>query len=91
MDAMGSDEHEEVLAARVKGEVTVEPLAGLATVGLAKAVAARSGRERERSANLQIFMEARHLSEVNFGLTGLQLTPGAEPRAAGSLDRAEAH
>jgi len=57
MDAMGSDEQEEVLAARVKGEVTVEPLAGLATVGLAKAVAARSGRETERSANLQIFMD----------------------------------
>jgi hypothetical protein len=56
MAAMGAEEQDVALAESVKGELTVEPLAGPLTVGLAKAVAARSGREAEKSANLQIFM-----------------------------------
>jgi hypothetical protein len=59
---MAAEEQEEALADRVKGETTVAPFAGALTVGLAKAVAARSGREAKRVATLQIFMDVRHLA-----------------------------
>jgi hypothetical protein len=56
MAAMAAEEQEDAFAERVKGEFTVSPFAGALTVGLAKAVAARRGREAKSIANLQIFM-----------------------------------
>jgi len=53
---MAAEEQEDAFAERVKGEFTVSPFAGALTVGLAKAVAARRGREAKSIANLQIFM-----------------------------------
>jgi hypothetical protein len=70
MAAIAAEEQEDAFAVRVKGEFTVSPFAGLLTVGFAKAVTARRGREAKKIASLQIFMGARYLSEYEFGLAG---------------------
>jgi hypothetical protein len=57
------EEHDESLAVRVKGVVTVAPLAGEETVGLAKAVAAANRKEAKRAKFVRIFMSARDLTK----------------------------
>ena len=79
MAAMAAPEQEEADAVRLKGEYTVAPLAGLLTVGLAKAVEASVIKNAgTRRAVRRDFIE-RDTWIVNFGLAGLQMTPGTEP------------
>src|ERR1700728_336584 len=87
---MAAPEQEEADAVRLKGESTVAPLAGLLTLGLAKAVEASVIKNAgTRRAVRRDFIE-RDTWIVNFGLAGLQMTPGTEPNLQGlNLDRAE--
>lgn len=87
MAEIATDEQEDADAMRVKGEVTSAPLAGLLTVGLAKAVETIATKNAGTRTAVRRDFIVRDTWIVNLIL---RLTPGAEPTCkAANLDRAE--
>lgn len=85
---MAAEEQEEADAMRVNGEVTDAPLAGLLTVGFAKAVEAITIRNAGTRTAVRRDFIVRDTWIVNLIV---RLTPGAEPTCkVANLDRAEA-
>ena len=76
MAEMAWDEHDDALADKLKGLDTVAPLAGEATVGSAKAVAAANSTEAKTAKFVQIFMEREHLTKRWNGSCQLAVMPG---------------
>jgi hypothetical protein len=91
MAEIAADEHEDADATRVNGEVTVAPLAGLLTVGFAKAVDARATKNAGTRTAVRRDFIVRDTWIVNFDRAidawRRACVQGHEPRSRGGSMR----